>query len=503
MNFATKHRFTVKINRSILALVAACLAFLVLPIALPPSAVSAHPLGNFTVNRYSRIEPSLDVVRVYYILDMAEIPAFAERSLIDTDGDGSISALESNRYGHDKSRQLGRSVYLRVNGLPVALAVDSYELEFPIGQGGLNTLRLAVDYSAALPIDSNYRYSLEYRDENFPNKLGWKELLIRPASGITLNGSTFAEVDVSNGLTEYPKDFMVNPPNMLEARATIQIGPEIQPSDLRSSVNPSGLSPDSSDPLSSLISAEKLSLPVIVLSLMIAAGLGAFHAISPGHGKTIMAAYLVGTRGTSLHAIFLGFTVTTTHTIGVVALGVITLYASHLIAPEALYSWLGLASGMLILGIGGWLFISHIRRRDHSSHDHGHSHGHSHANGHLHDPPNTQAGLKVTWTTLTTLGITGGLVPSASALVILLAAVSMHRVGFGLILILAFGAGMAGALIGIGLALVYVRNAVERFQARHTLIRATARFIPLTSALVVLGSGLFMSARSALQFVSL
>jgi len=152
------------------------------------------------------------------------------------------------------------------------------------------------------------------------------------------------------------------------------------------------------------------------------------------------------------------------------------------------------------LGVGGWLLWSQLRRHNGTGSEHGHSHDHNHHHGHQHEPGKSTGGLKVTWTTLTALGITGGIIPSASALVILLAAISMHRIGFGMVLILAFGAGMARVLTGVDLALVYVRNTVERIQTQHRLLGVAAKFMPMASALVVLGSGIFMSAWSAMQF---
>ncbi|MCH8310623.1 MAG: hypothetical protein IIB17_09045 [Chloroflexi bacterium] len=488
-------------TRRIILLVATLLALITLPVFNRPSVVLAHPLGNFTVNRYSRIEPSNDSVKIRYVLDMAEIPAFTEMLLIDTDNDGVTSDSESKRYALNKAVALAKSLYLTIDGSRVDLKIDSYEVNFPSGQGGLNTLRLGIYYSASLPDDVDLNgYSLEYQDRNFPKKLGWKELLIQPTPGLAFEYSTLPNLDVTNELTEYPQDMLTSPLNLLEGRAVIEFSVTGQPSETRLGGQTNENKPESNDILSSLISADRLTLPVVVISLLISVGLGALHAMSPGHGKTIMAAYLVGTRGTAIHAIFLGVTVTATHTIGVVMLGLVVLYASHVIAPEALYSWLSLASGFIIVGVGGWLLITQLRQRASGS-EHGRSHDHSHDHGHhQHGPQDGASRLKVTWTTLTALGITGGLIPSASALVILLAAVSMHRIGFGMVLILAFGAGMAGVLTGVGLALVYIRNIVERMQSQHRLLGAAVRFMPLTSALVVLSAGIFMSARSAMQF---
>ncbi|MCH7801098.1 MAG: hypothetical protein IIC24_06090, partial [Chloroflexi bacterium] len=155
-------------TRRIILLVATLLALIALPVFNRPSVVLAHPLGNFTVNRYSRIEPSNDGVRIRYVLDMAEIPAFTEMSLIDTDNDGVTSDSESNRYALNKAVALAESLYLTIDGSRVDLKIDSYEVDFPSGQGGLNTLRLGIYYSADLPDDFEHDgYNLEYQDRNF------------------------------------------------------------------------------------------------------------------------------------------------------------------------------------------------------------------------------------------------------------------------------------------------------------------------------------------------
>jgi ABC-type nickel/cobalt efflux system permease component RcnA len=208
-----------------------------------------------------------------------------------------------------------------------------------------------------------------------------------------------------------------------------------------------------------------------------------------------MAAYLVGTRGTAKHALFLGLTVTLSHTLGVLALGAAALYASSLIAPERLYPWLGLTSGLIILGIGVWLLISRVRPDLKRHHHHPHSHHHAH---HYH-PASDSNKLSITWKNLIALGVVGGLVPSASALVILLAAISLHRFGFGLLPILAFSAGMAAVLAGVGLVLVYAGRAVEQVGFQHQWVAGLASRVPLLTALVVLVSGLVLAVRAALQ----
>jgi ABC-type nickel/cobalt efflux system permease component RcnA len=227
---------------------------------------------------------------------------------------------------------------------------------------------------------------------------------------------------------------------------------------------------------SSLIVRRHLSALVILASLAAAFFWGMAHALSPGHGKTIVAAYLVGRRGTPWHAAALGGIVTATHTIGVFALGLVTLALSQFIVPETLYPWLNLVSGVMVVAIGITVFRSRLRRRR------GHSHGHDH---HHHDEQLGRGSLLA-------VGISGGLLPCPSALVVLLAAISLHRVAFGMILILAFSAGLALSITGIGLIAVFAKQVFRRASFDGRLVR----LLPAVSALVILAAGLAMTMRA-------
>lgn len=462
-----------------------------------PQVVSAHPLGNFTINHYSRIELTAERVTLRYVLDMAEIPAFQERALIDRSQDSRLSEEERIEYLESKARALRDGLELQVNGSPVKLRVVSQELDFPPGQGGLPTLRIGLRLQGLLTLAGGPgKQTLYYQDNNYRHRLGWKEIVLKASEGISLVSSTAPEFDRSSELRAYPQDMLSSPLNLTEAHSTFILGGGNLSQNSRSETGASAVkpAPQPGDAFTSLITAERLTLPVVALSLIFALGLGAAHALSPGHGKTVMAAYLVGTRGTAKHALFLGLTVTLSHTVGVLALGAAALYASSLIAPERLYPWLGLTSGVIILGIGVWLLVSRGRQSLEQHHHHHHPLGQHH-----HHWPNNSDKLGITWKNLTALGVVGGLVPSASALVILLAAISLHRLGFGLLLILAFSAGMAAVLAGVGLVLVYAGKAVERVAVQRQWIAGLASRIPLLTALVVLVSGLVLAVRAALQ----
>ena len=298
----------------------------------------------------------------------------------------------------------------------------------------------------------------------------------------------------------------------------------------------------------SMVKSQEMSISVVLAALTGSLIWGAGHALTPGHGKAIVAAYLVGARSTPWHAVYLGFTVTATHTLVVFALGLITLFASHFILPDRLYPWLGLISGLIVVGLGATMAASRIRNlkkndnnrshhqhdgdshvhshdhgaqgrhpakgHDHSHHhhDHGHSHNHQHDHdpshrhwahdqhhspngyGHSHLPPGAD-GTAVTWRSLLSLGISGGLLPCRAALILLLAAVSLGRVGFGMLLVTVFSLGLAGVLITVGL--LFVKGG--RLLARIPQVSGFGRWIPVVSSLAVLGLGALITIQAAVN----
>ena len=274
-----------------------------------------------------------------------------------------------------------------------------------------------------------------------------------------------------------------------------------------------------------LIASKRWGLWFLITAALIAAALGGLHALEPGHGKTIVAAYLVGSQGTAAHALLLGLIVTVTHTAGVYALGLITLYASKYIVPDHIYPWLGIASGLTIAFLGLYMLRRRLAGHSHShghhhgpfghSHDHPHSHGpehthdhnapgdshlhthhhdhhhdHSHDAGHSHHPEN-----QFSYRQLVTLGITGGIVPCPAALVVLLSAISLHRIAFGLYLIVAFSLGLAAVLISIGMVTVYARRLLARVPSDGPLIN---RWLPTASAVVITCLGVGIAAQAML-----
>jgi nickel/cobalt transporter (NicO) family protein len=417
---------------------------------LAPAAAAAHPLGNFTINRFSRVEVSGHRVYVRYVLDLAEIPTFQ------------AGHIDARAY----ARRIARNAQLVVNGKTARLVPLGTALAHPPGAAGLRTTRLEVILAG--PALSG-KVSVSYQDNNYKDRIGWKEIVIGPKAHST-----------SDELRAYPKNLLQSPLDITSVRTQLAptSGLDVPPT-LSSGKTLEAPDRVADAGFSSLIGRDHLSVFVILASLAAAFFWGMAHALSPGHGKTIVAAYLVGQRGTPWHAAALGAIVTATHTIGVFALGLVTLALSAFIVPEQLYPWLNLVSGVLVVAIGATVFRSRFRHRGHT-HDH-----HSHSSG-----PGSETGPSRR--SLVAVGITGGLLPCPSALVVLLAAISLHRVAFGMLLIVAFSAGLALSITGIGLVAVYAKQIFKRASFEGRLVR----LLPAASALVILAAGLAMTVRA-------
>lgn len=224
-------------------------------------------------------------------------------------------------------------------------------------------------------------------------------------------------------------------------------------------------------------------------------GLGALHALEPGHGKTVVGAYLIGSKGTSWDAVLLGIVVTLTHTGIVIILGVLSTIAAAYFVPDTVQKVLEVVSGLLIVGVGGWMIAVRIRqaRGRHHGHDHSHEHNDDHDCGHGHSHgPVLQPGQRPSLWQLIALGVSGGIVPCPAALAVLLAAISIGSFVRGLSLVLIFSLGMAAALVAIGIVMVHA----AKFAGRYVTESKWTRIVPVISAIIitVIGVGLTIKA---------
>ncbi len=266
--------------------------------------------------------------------------------------------------------------------------------------------------------------------------------------------------------------------------------------------------PPQTDALTRLLHQQELTPWMIAAAIAIAFGLGAAHALTPGHGKTIVAAYLVGSRGTLKHAAFLGAMVTFTHTVSVFLLGLATLFLFQYVVPQKVTQVLGAISGLSIILIGGWMLYKRLRGVGHThshDHDHDHVHEHHHHHDHDHEHPHSHThshGLgghthshmpeEISWSGLAALGASGGLVPCESALVLLLTANALRRVALGLVLLISFSLGLALVLMAIGVLVIYAKNLIPGGSSGNPFFR----WMPVASAAVVMLLGVVMTGVS-------
>jgi ABC-type nickel/cobalt efflux system permease component RcnA len=450
--------------------------------ALVAGSAAAHPLGNFTTNRQARLTVGPDRLAVRYVVDAAELPAYRMLAEIDTNGDGSADPGERAAWTQTLAGGVARDLHVTIDADAVPLRPVAQEATVEPGTAGLPTLRAEIALEAPL---ATSRGALVVRDDGFAGLPGWQEILVDAGPGVVLVETTAGAVDRTNGLRSYPADLLAVPPQVREARLVFAPGTAApiaaRATPLQADAERFG------DRLTALVADPKpLTTAVALGALLVAAMLGALHALTPGHGKTIVGAYLVGTRGTWRHALFLGVVVTATHTAGVYALGGLTLAASAWVLPERVLPWLGAASGLLVLAVGASLVRRRLETALHGhAHPHGaHGHDHDHAqHGHTHAPP---ADMAPTLGNLLALGVSGGLLPCPSALVVMLGAIALGRTAFGLALIAAFSVGLAAVLTGIGLVLVYARRLFDHLPIDGRV----ARFAPVASAAVVSLAGL-------------
>ncbi len=465
---------------------------------------AAHPLGNFSVNHFSQIEITESEIKVRAVLDKAEIPTFQESQTIDTDKDGALSEAELNVYAEKITTEYAANLLLAVDGQTIALRPTSKKIELVNGAGNLPILRLEWDLTGDLPkLDFKNAHRVLFENKNNPERIGWNEIVVKRASGVNVFDSTAYGSSISNELKQYPSE-SINAP-LGERAAEFSFTSATLSADAKPLQNRDGhqSAPVAKDQFAELIAVEEITPSIILFGLLLAFGLGAAHALSPGHGKTVVGAYLVGSRGTLKHAIFLGATVTITHTLSVFALGFVALFASEYILPERFFPYLSFISGLMVFVIGLTLFKNRlfaalgyksnanelrddvvddeikVIEAEHAHDDLGGNFTHTHGGStHGHLPPPERIG----WRSLLALGVSGGLIPCPSALVLMLSAINLGRIGYGLILTLVFSFGLAATLTAVGIAFLY---AGKLFDNPSLSGNRLVKILPVLSAFVI------------------
>jgi len=579
---ARRHAIRAARSRWLGGTAAGVLAALVLP-----GLAAAHPLGNFTINHYAGVWIEPDRILLDVVIDQAEIPAFQARLRFDVDGDGELSAAETDAGRVAACRELAASLDVRAGGDPLALELIEAGLSFPPGAGGLSTMRSVCGFEAPLAILLGSNREITFSDRSYAERLGWREIVVQ-GSGVSVAPGGSAPLRTSspsNRLTAYPTELLARALTDTEVVVAAAPGgpalPDLdipdaelvpsaghvaaidgaaRPGDVAAPIDPVGVGASApavaaavpggigAGDLPAIFRAADLTPLVLLSSILTAAALGAGHALTPGHGKTLMAAYLVATRGTPVHAAGLGLSVALSHTLGILALAALVVGAQGALPPEIVVRTAPVVAAISIVAIGGWMLIGEVRRRrgtqltvNAAGHDHQHPQDHEHQHDHEHGPqehehqhdhehPHEDAharptderhgtaqgmpahgehshgglrhshlpatGSSISWRSLFVLGLAGGLIPSASALLILLGSIAAGRPAFGFILVFSFGLGMALVMGGIGLALVIARSRLDRVDTSTWLGRVGGH-LPLVASFLVLGFGLYLTAQAA------
>ena len=455
-----------RLVRRLLAIGAAASAFL-----LWPAAAHAHPLGNFTVNVYDGLVISPQKARILHVVDLAEIPTFQELRRIKPNGEP--TATEITAWAASQAPSAVRGISLTVGGRAVTLRVERARAQIRPGQGGLPTLRLETSYVGSVPSSG----TLRFRDETFPGRIGWREITAEGIGGTAITRASVPAVGTSDALRSYPEDLLSSPPRMVAA--TVTFGPGGAGSSAGTdevAAQPNGARSEASGGFADLAARGSLTPAIVGLAFLLALGFGAVHAIGPGHGKTITAAYVIGSGGHIRQAVGVAGAVAAMHTASVLALGLLVLSADRVFAAERVYPWLGVVSGSLAMVLGAVLMVRRLAGRR-SAHRHDHA---------VMDRPLSRRGLAV-------LAASGGLLPSPTAVVVLLASIALGRAAFGLALVGAFSLGLAAALAVVGILAVRARVHLAPSLGRW------ARLLPVGSATAIAAAGAVVVARAAAQ----
>ncbi|GAA1803394.1 High-affinity nickel-transporter [Actinomadura chokoriensis] len=454
--------------------------------------LAAHPLGDFTANRYDGLVAAPHELRIDHVEDLAEIPAAQAMPDVDTDDDGRPSAAELSRWAAGSCARAASSMRITVDGHAVTASVRAASAAAPLGQAGLTTLRLECRITA--PAGPG---TVSFRDGGAHGRMGWREITAR-GDRMTLAASDVPGPSRSRRLTAYPEDMLASPLDQRSATFTARPGgPPLAGS--AAGGGPESLPPRGADGLTrrftSLVARHDLTPGFAALAFLIALLLGGLHALAPGHGKTIMAAHAIGdTWRRARDVLALGLTVALTHTAGVLALGLLVTTGT-LVAPGALFPWLGAAGGVLVMAAGAVLMHRALRNRRHA-HAHGqahgpeggHGHGHGHRHGHGGSAPRGRGGVVL-------MGLAGGMVPSPSAVVVLVGGAALGRAWFGVVLVLAYGLGLAAALVAVGLLAVGSGRALTR-RIPATRLRLPHGMMPIGTSATVVVLGLGLTLRS-------
>jgi ABC-type nickel/cobalt efflux system permease component RcnA len=452
-----------------------------------PSAVDAHPLGNFTSNHLTRVAVGAASIDIHYVLDDAEIPTFT--LLRSLDAHGKPPAGELNAWALRHANEIAPQLMLTVGGKPADLSLTGTHVQLRPGAAGLSTLYFTADFHAVRPPGAQ---RIEYSDTTLLGRIGWKDVVVLP------------QREPTDELRNYPNALIGSPRDRTAVAVTVAADGSVAVADTGSAPIFGIASTARMNDLSDVL-ARNLSDPLVLFgALLLAIGLGALHALEPGHGKTLLAISLVGARATVPQAMILATALTVAHTIGVLIFGVVILTLARYVVPEALYPWIALLSGVFVAILGARALGREIARRRSQVHDDDHQHDHSRGEHHHHDDGGfgeavhahshlIPGSAPISFRSAIVAASTGNVAPCPAALVVLLAAIATHRIGWGLVLIVAFSIGLALTLTLLGVAVV--RSAA--WLTRRPQFDRLARHAPLVTAGAISVIGAWMIGEGA------
>lgn len=450
-------------------------------IATTSGIAIAHPLGNFTINHLMKVAPSRNALRVRYVLDMAEIPTFQTIHAASPDGVWNVEVRE--RWNRTEAALVAENLRIDVDGEPSPLRTRDAASRLRPGAGGLPTLYWIGDYTVSIAPGA---HRIRITDDVYGDRrIGWKDVVVSPQS------------EPTHELLSYPGALIGSPRRV--SGASFDLTPAGTARNIIATSDEAPLASTSSSIVRSNALSDMFSNPnraplFVLLTLLVAFGLGALHAIEPGHGKALLAITLVGSRATMRQAAILAAALTFAHTIGVLILGVVLFFAASFVS-ESIYPWITLASGVAIAFIGARNLarISHQRAHGDSEHHHGEGQpNHHHGDGDTHHSHVIPGNKPIDFRGAIAAAASGGIAPCPAAIVVMLAALRLHQIGYGIVLIVVFSLGLASVLTALGVAVVHGSAWVtrsgrfDRFVAAGPLVSAT--LISMVGA-VMIGQG--------------
>jgi len=438
----------------------ACLSF------LGAASAAAHPLGNFTINHLARIGANERELRVHYVLDIAEIPTFQIMQAA-----GAWTPARMRAWASDESAIVSDGLHIAANGVALPLHLDGTSAKTRPGAGGLPILYWTGDYTAPIPLKA----TIAVRDSVYADRrIGWKDIVL---PGIA---------DPTNALRSYPSALIGSPRRNDAATFDVKDG-RIAHVRVNGDEDTAagGMSLVRVSALSDLFARDSQTPLWVLFTVLAAFGLGALHALEPGHGKALLAFTLVGARATFKQAVILAAALTFAHTIAVVLLGVLLCFAAGF-ATESLFTWITLISGAAVAFIGARSLsgaTAHaLAHHYHHHHHHDGDHAHSHA---------VPGSAPLHFRSAVIAAMSGGIAPCPAAIVVLLTALHLHRVGYGLALIVIFSLGLATVLSAIGLAVVHG----TAWLGRQSAFARLTQIAPFVTAVVISAIGAVLLAQ--------